>query len=97
MLEKALELCNGCHTCYSLCSKKAIKMIVNTEGFLFPQINDELCIECGLCEKKCPVLNPLKKENEQTAAYAVINNDEDIRLQSSSGGVFSAIAQDVIK
>ena len=97
MLEKVLELCNGCHTCYSLCSKQAIKMVANTEGFLVPQINNDLCIECGLCEKRCPVLNPITKENEQTAAYAVINNDEDIRLQSSSGGVFSAIAQDVIK
>ena len=97
MLETALELCNGCHTCYSLCPKKAIKMVVNTEGFLFPQINNESCIECGLCEKICPVLNPITKENEQTAAYAIINNDEEIRLQSSSGGVFSAIAQDVIK
>lgn len=97
MLETALELCNGCHTCYSLCPKKAIKMVVNTEGFLFPQINNELCIECGLCEKRCPVLNPITKENEQTAASAIINNDEEIRLQSSSGGVFSAIAQDVIK
>jgi len=97
MLETALELCNGCHACYSLCPKKAIKMVVNTEGFLFPQINNELCIECGLCEKRCPVLNPITKESEQTEAYAIINNDEEIRLQSSSGGVFSAIAQDVIK
>ncbi len=96
MLESALKLCNGCHTCYSLCPKQAIKMVVNTEGFLFPQINNELCIECGLCEKRCPVLNPITKESEQTEAYAIINNDEEIRLQSSSGGVFSAIAQDVI-
>ena len=51
MLETALELCNGCQACYSLCPKKAIKMVVNTEGFLFPQINNDLCIECGLCEK----------------------------------------------
>ena len=97
MLETALELCNGCHACYSLCPKKAIKMVSNTEGFLFPQINNDLCIECGLCEKICPVLNPITKENELTAAYAIINNDEEIRLQSSSGGVFSVIAQDVIK
>ena len=97
MLENALELCNGCHTCYSLCSKQAIKMVANTEGFLFPQINNELCIECGLCEKKCPVLNPIIKEEEEPIAYAIINKNEEIRLQSSSGGVFTSIVETVIK
>lgn len=97
MLEKALGLCSGCHTCYSLCPKQAIKMIANGEGFLYPQINNDLCINCGLCEKKCPVLNPLIKEEEQTYAYAVINSNEEIRLQSSSGGVFTSLAENVIK
>ena len=97
MLEKALGLCSGCHTCYSLCPKQAIKMISNEEGFLYPQINNDLCIHCGLCEKKCPVLNPLQKDDEQTLAYAVINNNEKIRLESSSGGVFTSLAENVIK
>lgn len=97
MLENALKLCNGCHTCYSVCSKQAIKMISNEEGFLYPQIDETLCVKCGLCEKKCPVLNPLQKDDEQTLAYAVINNNEKIRLESSSGGVFTALAENVIK
>ncbi len=96
MLENALKLCNGCHTCYSVCPKQAIKMGANDEGFLYPQIDDELCVKCGLCEKKCPILNPLQKENEQTLAYAVINNNEKIRLESSSGGVFTALAENII-
>lgn len=97
MLENALKSCNGCHTCYSVCPKQAIRMVSNSEGFLYPQIDDELCVKCGLCEKKCPVLNPLKKEDEDTLAYAVINNNEKIRLESSSGGVFTALAENVIK
>ena len=91
-----LTLCNGCHTCYSLCPKQAIKMVSNDEGFLYPQIDEGLCVKCGLCEKKCPVLNPLGKENEQTSAYAIINNNEKIRLESSSGGVFTSLAENVI-
>ena len=96
MLEKALGLCSGCHTCYSLCPKQAIKMVANSEGFLYPQINNDLCINCGLCEKKCPVLNPIIKDNEKTFAYAVINKNEEIRLQSSSGGVFTSLAENVL-
>lgn len=92
-----LKNCNGCHTCYSVCPKQAIKMISNEEGFLYPQIDEKLCVKCGLCEKKCPVLNPLQKDDEQTLAYAVINNNEKIRLESSSGGVFTALAENVIK
>lgn len=92
-----LALCSGCHTCYSVCPNQAIKMVSNDEGFLYPQIDDELCVKCGLCEKKCPVLNPLIKDYEKTFAYAVINNNEEIRLQSSSGGVFTSLAENVIR
>ena len=97
MLEEALKNCNGCHTCYSVCPKQSIRMISNSEGFLYPQIDESLCLKCGLCEKKCPVLNPLQKEDEDTLAYAVINNNEKIRLESSSGGVFTALAENVIR
>ena len=72
-------------------------MVANEEGFLYPKINDKQCINCSLCEKKCPVLNPLIKDDEKTFAYAVINNNEEIRLQSSSGGVFTALAENVIR
>ena len=97
MLEKAIKFCNGCHTCYSLCPKQAIKMVADNEGFLNPQINNVLCINCGLCEKRCPVLNQIIKDDEKTFSYAVINNNEEIRLRSSSGGVFTTLAENVIK
>lgn len=94
--------CSGCHACFSSCPKEAISMKPNNEGFLYPVIDKEKCIECGLCEKVCSALNPIKRESvvepvENTTAFAAINLNEQIRMDSSSGGVFSAIAEYVIK
>lgn len=91
-----LVTCTGCHACYSVCPKSAIAMAANDEGFLYPQIDAEKCVRCGQCERVCPALSPLQKEGEDTRAFAAINNDEKIRLESSSGGIFTALAQKVI-
>ena len=91
-----LAACTGCHACFSVCLKGAIVMAANDEGFLYPQIDVVKCVRCGQCERVCPALSPLRKEGEDTRAFAAINNDEKIRLESSSGGIFSALAQKVI-
>lgn len=92
-----LTNCTGCLACYSACPKSAILMIENNEGFLYPKVDDDKCIECGLCEKVCPAISPLKMENSESKAFAAINNNETIRMESSSGGVFTAIAEKIIK
>lgn len=90
--------CSGCHSCYSSCPKAAIQMVPNCEGFLYPVIEKSLCVECGICEKFCPVLNIVDyNQKKDTEAFAIINNDENIRFESSSGGVFTAIAKKVIE
>ena len=71
-------------------------MSEDKEGFLYPIIDSVKCIDCGLCEKVCPVLHPLKNEAEPLV-YAAINNDESIRMQSSSGGIFTLLAEYVIE
>lgn len=87
--------CSGCHACMSVCPKSAIKMKCDDEGFLYPFVDKEECIDCGLCEVACQAINPIV--NTRTPkAYACYNTDEDIRLQSSSGGVFTAIAKWII-
>ena len=94
---ETLQNCTGCSACNSICPKKAITMLNSKEGFLYPKITKQNCIECNLCEKVCPVITPLKKnESAITVAYAAINKDDTIRLDSSSGGIFTAIAQKVI-
>lgn len=92
-----LTNCTGCSACYSACPMSAILMKENNEGFLYPKVDDDKCIECGLCEKVCPAISPLKMENSESKAFAAINNNETIRMESSSGGVFTAIAEKIIK
>ena len=89
--------CTGCHACFSICPKSAIALRPNKEGFPCPKIDDAKCIKCGLCETACPRLNPLKKDCEDTKAFAAINKDENIRLESSSGGIFTALAEKIIE
>lgn len=87
--------CCGCGACVQRCPKSCISMREDNEGFLYPEVNKEMCIDCGLCEKVCPVINQ-SEERKPMAVYAAKHKDERIRLASSSGGVFTAIAESVI-
>ena len=88
--------CSGCGACVSICPKNAITMVPNTEGFLFPVVNPEKCINCNLCAKVCPVNNVDTSNSKTPEAFAVQANDE-IRLKSSSGGVFTVLALYILK
>lgn len=90
--------CTACAACVSVCSKGCISMVEDKEGFLQPKIDTNQCILCHKCEKTCPILNTESISDEfETKAYAVINNDDEIRAQSSSGGVFFPLAKWVIE
>lgn len=90
--------CTACAACVSVCPQKCISMVEDREGFLQPKIDTSKCIHCHRCEKTCPIINqePIADDFE-TKAYAVINKDEEIRAQSSSGGVFFPLAKWVIE
>lgn len=87
--------CCGCAACVQKCPKQCISLKEDSEGFLYPTVDANTCIDCGLCEKVCPIINegishtPLK-------VYAAINKDENIRMQSSSGGIFTLLAENII-
>lgn len=86
--------CTGCAACVSACPRRCITMREDREGFLQPHIDTALCVACHKCERTCPILNPVTIPQEPvTRAYAAINRDNDIRMQSSSGGVFYALAK----
>lgn len=89
------EDCTGCHACYNICPKECITMDHDVEGFLYPNINTEKCIKCNLCEKVCPIIHQEKIENNPIA-YGSYNKNKDIRNQSTSGGIFTLIAESVI-
>lgn len=83
--------CCACSACEQACPKHAIQMVKDEEGFHFPQINYDLCIDCGLCEKVCPIAHP-KYDNETPVSIAGYLKDKGERSKSSSGGLFYAIA-----
>lgn len=90
--------CTGCRACESRCAFNSITMREDTEGFLYPQINQKTCTQCGLCAKACPVLNdPAFQKLSEPGVYACWSQDEDIRGKSSSGGVFSLLAKGVLE
>lgn len=81
--------CCGCYACYNACPFEAITMAEDEEGFRYPRVDAERCRNCGKCERTCPVLNPIEREQESTpVTYAAINKDEAVRADSSSGGTF---------
>ena len=88
--------CCGCGACAQKCPKKCITMQTDEEGFAYPLVDESLCINCGLCEKVCPVINQ-NEARRPLHTFAAFVEDEDIRLNSSSGGLFSHIALQVIE
>ena len=98
-MKKTIEIiseleCTGCAACYNICPNNSIKMLENDEGFKFPQIDKSTCIKCGLCIDICPIEHPIKLNDKPTAIAA--QADDSIRINSSSGGIFSVIAKYIL-
>lgn len=87
--------CMGCYACLNICPEDCISMHIDDEGFWYPIVNYDECINCGLCVKVCPVINKTLVDNEPKA-YACYNKDEEIRLDSSSGGIFTLVAEEIL-
>lgn len=85
------DCCTGCGACYNKCPVNAIEMKYDSEGFIFPVIDTKKCIDCGACIKCCPVEKPTDV-NTNPHTYAVMA-DEDTRMKSSSGGMFTMLAR----
>lgn len=93
--------CIGCTACANVCALSAITMQADSEGFLYPVIDDAKCVECGKCKAICPsnksVFDGLVDSVTEPRVCATKIKDEEIRKISTSGGAFSAIAQSVLE
>ena len=89
------DKCCGCTACMSVCPKQCISMEVDGEGFLYPVVDQSLCIDCEACVRTCPFHHPAESHKPEEV-YAAINTNEGIRMESSSGGVFTMMAEKVI-
>lgn len=88
--------CSGCHACFNICPKQCITMTYDSEGFLYPVVDMSACIDCGLCEKVCHVHAAIQNKAEPKA-YACYSLNEEIRAESSSGGMFSLFADNILE
>lgn len=87
--------CCGCEACVSSCPLQCIELVKDKEGFMYPQVDTARCIDCGKCEKACPELVEAKGSGGVTV-YAAVNPDKEARLASSSGGIFTLLAESVL-
>ena len=90
------ESCCGCNACGDICAHAAISFKTDIEGFWYPEIDQAKCVDCGLCMKVCPVVNVerLKHNDLQSPeCYAAIHKNLEVRFDSTSGGIFSALAE----
>lgn len=91
------DQCTGCYACSNVCPKQSVSLIpFGPLGYVIPNVNENECIECGLCKEVCQVNHPVKLVNP-LKAYAGWHKSEDEYLSSTSGGAATAIAQLVIK
>lgn len=90
------EECFGCGACANICYKNAITMVPDEKGFLYPEINESLCVNCMFCKASCQI-NHADEVKEDTAEKCYgFKNEDSIREKSSSGGAYTAISDYVL-
>lgn len=82
--------------CKDICPRKAICYEIDQEGFWYPKVDRSICVKCGLCVKSCPNLFPIRKRTTQPKIFAAWSKDPQVRLDSTSGGMFYELAREIL-
>lgn len=91
------ENCCGCGACEAVCPRKCLSMQADEEGFLYPHLEVEKCVHCGKCERVCPQKQECRVSDVMPKAYVTVSQNDIVREESSSGGVFSLLASKIIE
>lgn len=89
--------CMGCGACVNICPKQCITLSADEEGFWYPHVDNQTCVRCGACVNSCPIQKAVNRKTNPIETYAAISNDEAQRMKSSSGGVFSLLAECILE
>lgn len=89
------DACTGCKMCGDVCSKNSISFCEDGEGFFYPAVNRETCVDCGICSKKCPAFNLYVSDKTETV-YSAYASDEAKKDSGSSGGIFFLVATEIL-
>lgn len=92
----ATPACTGCGACFNACNHHAITMREDRIGFKYPEVCEEKCNDCGKCEKACPLLHDVTARNDKEPACRAVMAQDDIRRVSSSGGIFTVLAEAIL-
>ena len=93
--DKEKNACTGCTACAKICPKSCITMKYDKQGFLYPFVDQELCINCGACDRVCEqTSSPLAHATLQKG-FGAISKDKELQLKSSSGGIFSLLCNEI--
>lgn len=91
------EMCSGCGACVHLCPKQALKMRPDEEGFLFPELNTEKCVQCGLCDCRCPEVNDQSNKETKQYCYIATTKHEEYYKDSASIGICTMLSDYVVE
>lgn len=97
MLNTPKVRCTGCTACVAACPKSCLHMERDKEGFFYPVAEEAACINCDRCNRVCPAQKPLPVDDKEPLCYAAISRQDRQRAQSSSGGVFSLLAEKMLE
>ena len=95
-MEFELSTCSGCMACMNVCPQNAISIIESPEGFILPHIDEDKCVNCGLCEEVCDFKRSEHVGNDIRRAFSLVHHDKQVIERSSSGGAFTAISDKVL-